>query len=513
MFISCRFIIASTSAEVKILDYSNSQIVTINNGLATLQTGSFKLIHIIEPDRYQQLVDDLHEIIQQNVNKSHILYPFLSHELNNIESHLDRLKPRVRKSLNFIGTAWKWIAGNPDHEDFQIISNKINNVLVNNNKQVIINKLSTEKINELTKITNEIVKNRNENTYDNMIKKLKYNLDILKEEIINIQFAIHWAKVGIVNSLILTPHEINIVKDVITKNKIPFVNLEQTFEFAEVKIASNNNYIIYIITIPITDISCNKLLIKPVKFGKYVNKIDFENILICNNSYYGISKLCKSYNNITICNESSLTNLDSNKCLTNLIRGRSSNCSVIDNRHVPTVEEISSDVILLNQFNGTIYINGEPQGLNGTYLLHIRNSSVNIEDKIFNSFEATHLQPLPAILQPRLQELNVEEILSLDMLKELQINNTETIDILSNHHKLGLAINFGLSSALVSSVIFLIIKTNIFSSRRKTNVAPPTISLPVINTSPSIHLSMPEPPEVNNSKSIGVRRIQNIPFF
>lgn len=55
--------------------------------------------------------------------------------------------------------------------------------MVNNNKQVIINKLSTEKINELTKITNEIVKNRNENTYDNMIKKLKYNLDILKEEI------------------------------------------------------------------------------------------------------------------------------------------------------------------------------------------------------------------------------------------------------------------------------------------------------------------------------------------
>lgn len=92
----------------------------------------------------------------------------------------------------------------------------------------------------------------------------------------------HWAKLGIVNSFILTSNEINIVNEIVNRDSIPYVNIGQVFEFAETKIASNSNSLVYIINIPTTDkVLCNKLLIKPIKFGKFISKLNFKNVLLC----------------------------------------------------------------------------------------------------------------------------------------------------------------------------------------------------------------------------------------
>lgn len=90
------------------------------------------------------------QTVSQNVSEYHLIRPFLVHEMTEIHGYLDRLRPKVKRSLNFIGSAWKRIAGNPDHDNFELITQKTNRVLANNNKQVVINKLSLEKINELT---------------------------------------------------------------------------------------------------------------------------------------------------------------------------------------------------------------------------------------------------------------------------------------------------------------------------------------------------------------------------
>lgn len=86
--------------------------------------------------------------------------PYLEYTISQIKAYISRLKPRVKskRSLDFLGTAWKWIAGSPDHQDFEIIEKKINNVLENNSNQIIINRLSLEKIKALTNATNEITK-------------------------------------------------------------------------------------------------------------------------------------------------------------------------------------------------------------------------------------------------------------------------------------------------------------------------------------------------------------------
>lgn len=495
------------------MDYTNSQIVTMDSGLAKLQTGTFRLIHVININEYQELTNNLHEILHQKVGSSHYIYPFLNHQLIELQEYLDRLKPRSKRSLNFLGSAWKWLAGSPDHDDFEILEKKTNNMLRNSNRQVVINRLSIEKIKEVTKVTNEILTTINKNS-ENQVKEqaitsLKYRLDMIKEEIINIQYAIHWAKIGIINSFILSTTEINIIKDIINKDLIPFINIEQALEFAEVKIASNNDSTIYIISIPMTNVNtCNKILIKPIKYKKYINKISYDKILVCDNVIFGIKNECKCYNNITICNGRNLDNLDQDTCLANLIKSKPANCSLTDNRNVPTVDEISPGTILLNEFNGTLSINGESRNLTGTFLIQFRNESISILDKVYNFFETTQIKPLPAILQPRNSNPYVEEKLSLEMVKEIQLNNTEAISLLNVKNAWNAGINIGMTSIALLSIIILTVKTGLCKKKKKSFIVKG-----VHQVNPQIHLSMPELSEPRVKESNGVTRIANIPYF
>lgn len=243
----------ATLGEVKILDYTNSQIVAIDVGFARIQSGTVRLIHVVDLGNYETLIDNIDSAVKSNVSTSHPIHPYLIHEIQQIRNHLEYLKPRNKRSLNFIGSAWKWVAGNPDHDDFAIIEQKINNVLENNNRQVIINKMSLEKINEITSRTNEILKfTKSIDWKDSLIDKLKYKLNIVKDEIINLQYAIHWAKVGVLNSFILSSDEMKLAKNLFDSENITYLNLEESFEFSEIKIATNHHCLLYIISIPTT---------------------------------------------------------------------------------------------------------------------------------------------------------------------------------------------------------------------------------------------------------------------
>lgn len=110
------------TGEIQILDYSSSQIIAISIGKAKIQEGNFKLIHIIDLENYQSFVNEINPILQNQITSKHPLFPYLNHELNEVKDLLENLVPHKKKrSINEIGTVWKWIAGNPDHEDFKII--------------------------------------------------------------------------------------------------------------------------------------------------------------------------------------------------------------------------------------------------------------------------------------------------------------------------------------------------------------------------------------------------------
>lgn len=107
-------------------------------------------------------------------------YPFINFLIIQIKTHLKNLSvQRNKRSLDFLGSAWKWLAGTPDRQDHKIVLNKLNNVSENNNNQVLINKLTIEKINEITNITNNIARSMQDEKFAEMglFLKLKFKLE------------------------------------------------------------------------------------------------------------------------------------------------------------------------------------------------------------------------------------------------------------------------------------------------------------------------------------------------
>lgn len=424
-------------ADLSILDYSNARLVTIHTGMARRQNGTFKVIHSINLEQYRDLVDNLESSLNTDVTYSHPLRPFLTQQTLDIKGLIKRLSPnRKKRSIDLIGTAWKWIAGTPDSHDFEILDQKMANLLENNNRQMIVNELTINRIQEISNITNEILKVRREDWNSELTVKLEHKLNLVEKELQNIEYAIQWAKVNIVNSFILSKTEIEILNDILMNYKIPIFSVDELLTFGNVKIVTNSKEILYILSIPITqnDI-CETYLAKPVKFGNLIDKIEFDKILNCNNVLFAIKDKCKNYNDLTICNKNNLINLRDDYCITNLFKNRVGNCTQVNNEHVATIEEIGSDILLLNQYHGKITTDDEEIKLNGTYLVKHFNTTVTIEGQEYFSREISGSKPLPASLQPKATGDKIEEVLSLERLQKINLGNIKRLELLETKSK------------------------------------------------------------------------------
>ncbi|XP_033154952.1 uncharacterized protein LOC117137558 [Drosophila mauritiana] len=109
---------------------------------------------------------------------------------------------------------------------------------------------------------------------------------------------------------------------------------------------------------------------------------------------------------------------------------RPATCIRINNQHIPTIDEIAPGVILLNKFSGKISVNGTTSTLNGSFVISFSNTTIEIDEQAFTNKYTVHHQPMPAILQTEMTIKNLEEKLSLEFVKELNINNTKTLELL-----------------------------------------------------------------------------------
>lgn len=439
--------------------------------MARRQNGTFKVIHSIDLEQYRELIDDLESILVTNVTYGHPLRPFLTQQTLDIRGLLKRLSPnRIRRSIDVIGTAWKWIAGTPDSHDFEILAQKMGNLLENNNRQMIINELTLNKIQEISNITNEILRVRKEDWNSDLTVRLEHKLILIEKELQNIEYAIQWAKVNIVNSFILSKTEIEILNNVLENYNIQIFNVDELLTFGNVKIVTNSKEILYILSIPITqkDI-CKTYLAKPVKLGNLIDKIEFDKILNCNNELFAIKSNCKNYNDLTICNKDNILELREDYCITNLFKNRIGNCTQVNNEHIPTIEEIGSDLILVNQYDGTITANNEVIKINGTYLIKYYNTTVLIDDREFFSREISGSKPLPASLQPKAFNAKTEEVLSLERIRKINVGNIQRLEALEKKNNVLTTSGTLVFVAAICTIIWISVKTKINKRNQTTD--------------------------------------------
>lgn len=420
---------------MEILDYSTSEIIALKTGRARVKNGNYKIIHDINLEKYEDAIEEVNTELQTPFIKNHTLYHLLDFELTQVTTQLKKLKHKNRRSLDFLGSAWKWIAGSPDHEDFITIKEKINNVLTNNNRQTVVNDLFQSRLNQLDEYLNKLNNKVESKENNEFIAYLQYRLKLIKEDLININYAIHWARHKIINSMIISYNETELLVNILKEEKLPYESKEEALEFSDVKILTNNKIMLYIINIPKTNgIIFNKYFIKPVKKFNRIVEIP-ENVIISQkfNEFYSIEKECKNFGDLMMCDRNNLK-LIKDDCLKKLINSQPAECKQVNAQHLPMIEEIDDGLLLLNNFNGVLKESEAEKKLNGTFLIKFSNTTITVNNEQYVSIEKTTIQELPVYLQRITSWKQTSEILSLQMMKELHINNTQQIELLANEN-------------------------------------------------------------------------------
>ncbi len=392
-----------------------------------------------------------------------------------------------------------------------------------NNQQIVINKSVLERINNLTHITNIILSEvkANDAIKLELERNIERKLNYIKEDLKNVDYSIQWAKAKIVNSFILSNEEINVIKEKLERQKMPYINVIEAIEFSDVKIASNLSSIIYIVKVPITsEENCKSLIIKPVKQDNKVIKLENKNLIVCQKNIYNIKNSCKNLNDVSICKQENIEEVTQSSCIPNLLKGYSANCTTINGHHIPTIEEINHGLILINSYNGTIEVDQDIINLHGTFLIKYDNATVTVNGKSYINKSQFFAKPLPAVVNSANTTANLEEVLSLQYLKELNVANIREINAINTKHKISVFTESVIIILLVAMVLTMALKRIIANRKGKIHIQVETKNvqnnspIPMETSSPAIvHISETSIEDAACFKGGGVNTVYaEIPF-
>lgn len=446
------------TTSLNIYEYDNP-IVTLKQGTGRVINGKFKLIHIINLTSYEEIINRISPEIN-HIDRESNLKPQLIHQveqINQLISELKGQKTRTRRSINWIGTAWKWVAGSPDATDWDQIVNNQNQIVNNNNEQYKINTALMSTAHKILNEYNKIVESLHEDS-DGRIQQLIFNrLTIIKEEIKEIIRAAQLAKGKIINTNLLDKEEIGrLITEIET---LPYTNEIEALEYAEPMMLVKDSTILYVVSIPKTSKrDYNHIIIRStIRQNKQVY-LEYKELLLNQHELFGIIQKCNSFHETIICEMNCLEEIKNDHCISQLIKGTQANCDYQFNRN-QIIEAINDNTIYLSNFKGDILNNNTNKHLEGNFLIQYNNETIRINNATFTNREIKTSQVLPSVLQPNITEKGVK--LGPEYLHDLHLNNVAQLQKLFTKHKESGLIDFGLIAVIfITILVFLVKKTN-----------------------------------------------------
>lgn len=447
-----------------------SPIVSIKQGNGRVIEGSIKLVHITNTTNYEQALNNTAALVQK-INGKSILKPQLEHLIKRIRLLINRLKgtsSRNKRSINWLGSAWKWIAGTPDATDWDSIVKSQNDIISSNNQQYRINRKLMESTSEIIQQHNKIVEQIHSNNDDKYEQVLFNKLNLLRNEISEIVLAEHLAKAGIVNSNLLDKDEVNRLLSQI--ETLPYENIIQALVYAEPIMVTKGDTLLYIISLPKTSsIVYDHILVRPTTKNQKRVHLQFKELLVNQAEHLGIKTMCNKIGNTTICREDQVEKLPKTHCISTLMKGLHAVCDYEYNKQ-EVIEEINNDTVFLDNFSGEVFQSNSSKHLRGTFMIQYSNETIKINEKIYISKEIKSFQVLPNILQPIPAQKNIK--LDVDYLHDLHLNNTLKLQHLQTKHGISLTIDISIISVLLIISLLLVYKFR--KEKSKLRVIQPT---------------------------------------
>ena len=137
----------------KIIDYTHADYIPIYDGDIILWDDYGYIKHAANLTNFEDAINETNNLVDI-FPKTH-MKKILQNDVVQMETLLTTLRTHHRqaRSLNFLGTALKIIAGTPDFDDFNEVKFQQENLIESNNRHILIN----SKINKLTDTVNLII--------------------------------------------------------------------------------------------------------------------------------------------------------------------------------------------------------------------------------------------------------------------------------------------------------------------------------------------------------------------
>jgi len=142
----------------------DTPVVPLQQGVVWRVNGGFKLAHVIDLQQLQQVIANTTE--EASLITDRKIGTLVAHYVERAADGISKMTTITRRkprSIDWLGSAWKWVAGSPDASDWNSILQTQEHVLKNDNQQIRINtrlfdstRESIQKLNELIQRVNTI---------------------------------------------------------------------------------------------------------------------------------------------------------------------------------------------------------------------------------------------------------------------------------------------------------------------------------------------------------------------
>lgn len=338
----------------------------------------------------------------------------ISHILRTLE-----IPKRHARSIDFIGSALKFVAGTPDHDDYKFLLTQQNFLIENNNRQTKINSVLQNRINEITNQINKIRfllgKQVSGSERTPLFEYLANRNNLMISYMNNIALSIVLAKNGLINPLILDDLDID---SLVKIENLP-ISISNLLSATKIRILQNNNIIHYILKIPKISKFCDFLNLYPVSHNDTIVKLPVKNAAKCDVTTYPVSE-CTRTTTENICKP--FTSI----CLSEIMNNNTASCPTEDSYHLKKIQIVDDGIIILNEVFPTIISERDNITVTGTILLTFT-ESIRINGSVFqakNNITRVEAHPPKTI---SLKILEHENKISLQYLHKLNIENTNLI--------------------------------------------------------------------------------------
>ncbi|XP_055617587.1 uncharacterized protein LOC129762971 [Toxorhynchites rutilus septentrionalis] len=445
--------------------------VSTNNGLLTLKLDSVKIklgydriIHKINLDEIGQNINYI-EKLANNLNVTDHLQQTIQFKIKKAYEKLTGFYPKRAKRglINALGNVIKFIAGNPDQEDLDLINQNLemletnsNKIIDNQIKQVKINNVLQATINKVSKTIRSI--KEHVQSQDTIIRKdlelinLILNTDILIKTLEDLKKQIAFSKSNSLNKNILSMAEKDYILKFLESQHIAIKFEDEIYKFVRSVVSLQNNHIIIIVKLPIIEPNEYSLMqLEPVNVNGTRIDTNIRYVAKYQQSLYEQSERC------FICDNNLPVN---DGCISNILTNQKAKCPMHKQPERPIIKEISVGTILIDT-NKAVYILdscGESQIISAPTIIETCNCTVTVQNVTFRSNSKTinkseYLTPIfGKEIETIKQKPDIEEIhqMNIENLEEIQ---RLKLHMISSQTLGGLAI----ASTILSIVIILCI--------------------------------------------------------